>query len=265
MGPGRRVGSMLGVVATLAQVGCDEDFTCGLRLDDPAAALIVGLVCSGRHAPQDGEPPTAGFTMTPNPVVSGHTVRFDASASSDPDKDIVRYEWEIDGVGGEDAFEVGSEQPVLEQRVLASSRSSRGRTIWLRVIDSADRADQQSAVLRFNAPGVLAAAFSIDPSPAVVGQEVTFDASASSGAVDYSWVLDRDGAFTAPTSRSTVSHTYATPGERIVRLMVRDALGGAVETSKVLNVRSAAAGADVSAVARAAVRRRVQRAGQGGG
>jgi PKD repeat protein len=241
MRPGRHVISTLGLVATLAQVGCDEDFRCGLRLDDPAAALIVGLVCSGRHAPQDGEPPTAGFTMTPNPVVSGDTVRFDASGSSDPDGDIVRYEWELDGVGGEQAFEESSEQPVLERRVFASSPSSRGRTIWLRVTDSADRTDQQSAVLKFNAPGVLAAAFAIDPSPAVVGQEVTFDASASSHAVDYSWVFERDGAFTAPTADSTASHVYATPGERIVRLMVRDAFGAAVETSKVLNVRSAGA------------------------
>ncbi len=43
--------------------------------------------------------PLAAFTATPNPVVSGQSVTFNASTSSDPDGTIAKYEWDLDGNG----------------------------------------------------------------------------------------------------------------------------------------------------------------------
>ena len=43
--------------------------------------------------------PTASFTATPNPAQVGANVAFNASASSDPDGTIAKYEWDFDGNG----------------------------------------------------------------------------------------------------------------------------------------------------------------------
>ena len=43
--------------------------------------------------------PTASFTATPNPAQVGASVAFNASASSDPDGTIAKYEWDLDGNG----------------------------------------------------------------------------------------------------------------------------------------------------------------------
>jgi hypothetical protein len=43
--------------------------------------------------------PVPSFTATPNPAIQGLTVSFNASASSDPDGTIAKYEWDLDGNG----------------------------------------------------------------------------------------------------------------------------------------------------------------------
>jgi hypothetical protein len=46
----------------------------------------------------DGTPPEAVYGVSPEPVLTGHQVTFDAGASDDDDV-IVRYEWDLDGDG----------------------------------------------------------------------------------------------------------------------------------------------------------------------
>jgi YD repeat-containing protein len=45
------------------------------------------------------QPPLASFTVNPNPVAPEGQVTYDASESSDPDGQVVRYEWDLDGNG----------------------------------------------------------------------------------------------------------------------------------------------------------------------
>ena len=49
--------------------------------------------------------PTASFTTSPNPALTGQIVSFNGVASSDPDGFIARYEWDLDGNG---SFETDS-------------------------------------------------------------------------------------------------------------------------------------------------------------
>lgn len=51
----------------------------------------------------DNQPPVAAFTFTPNGGTAPVTIAFDASASSDPDGQIVLYEWDFQSDGTWDA------------------------------------------------------------------------------------------------------------------------------------------------------------------
>jgi hypothetical protein len=46
-----------------------------------------------------GQPPVASFTAPSGTVNTGVPITFDASASSDSDGTIVKYEWDLDGNG----------------------------------------------------------------------------------------------------------------------------------------------------------------------
>src|SRR4029453_3434778 len=47
----------------------------------------------------DNQPPTAAFTVNPNPVVVGQNASFNGSGPADPDGTIAKYEWDFDGNG----------------------------------------------------------------------------------------------------------------------------------------------------------------------
>src|SRR5262245_64045052 len=93
------------VVLALGLGGCEETF-CKTSVEDPLAALFVGLLCSGVDRPPDNTAPTADFTVEPTTIPSGGEVKLDATASHDLGG-IVKYEWDLDGLAG--TFEVDSD------------------------------------------------------------------------------------------------------------------------------------------------------------
>ena len=74
--------------------------------------------------------PSASFSASPNPVLVGTNVTFDASASSDPDGSIAHYEWDLDGNG---TFETDGGS----SRTVTRSYASAGTVnVGLRVTDN---------------------------------------------------------------------------------------------------------------------------------
>jgi PKD repeat protein len=84
--------------------------------------------------------------------------------------------------------------------------------------------------------------FTATPSPAQVGQTVTFDASASTDSdgtiAKYEWDLDGDGTYETDTGTTpTVTKAYQTPGDVSVKLRVTDNAGGSGTATKTVTVQ----------------------------
>jgi hypothetical protein len=167
-----------------------------------------------------GFAPSASIAPARDPVLVGQPVTFDGSATSDPDGTIAGYRWDLDGNG---SFETDTgEDPVAERSYPAAATI----TVRLRVRDHDGNADTTTRTLsvRSRAPNAFLA---LSPNPALTGQPVTFDGSASSDPdgtiVNYSWDLDGNGSFETDTGmRPSVSRSYARAGAVAVRLRVTD-------------------------------------------
>ena len=236
-------------VLALVLSGCDPEF-CDAETPDPIAAILIGLLCSGRD-PGPSTPPTASFTVEPGSVPSGGTVRLDASASSDAESKVVKYEWDLDEIPF--SFEVdGGDEPVTEQKFFLRGISGpEERTIRLQVTDQGGNTAIAERTVTITGTGPVAA-FTVTPRVPFVGESATFDASGSAGALTYSWDLDGNGSFeTGPSATPTVTHVYQTPGERLVKLRITDLLQRTADAQLAINVRASRA-----ATATAAARRR---------
>ncbi len=87
--------------------------------------------------------------------------------------------------------------------------------------------------------------FTATPSSVYIGQNVSFNASASSdpsGTItDYKWDLDNSGKFAADTGTTpTLTHAFATPGTYRVILKVTDSRGQSETTERTVNVANTA-------------------------
>lgn len=172
--------------------------------------------------------PTAELAVTPIPpdtsIMSLVNVKLDASASSDSDGTIVRYEWDLDGNG---VYEVDAGNTPTIQRLFGTSGP---RQVGLLVTDDSGAVDAASVnVVVENRPPV--AAFSTFTGPAIVGASTTIDAAASydlDGAlVDYEWDFDDDGVYEQHGASPTASHVFPASGLYPVGLRVTDNGGAA--------------------------------------
>jgi subtilisin-like proprotein convertase family protein len=195
------------------------DVKVGLRVTDND-----GSIATTTQTVHVTRPPVASFTATPNPVGLNQPVAFDASASSDPDGPIVKYEWDLDGDG---TFETDTGGVATTSHSYATNGTF---PVKLRVTD-ADGATTVATVNLVASNGLPLASLSVAPNPAAVGQTVTLDATGSSDpdgtVVKYDFDLDGNGSFETPGGSNPVrSYAYPNPGGYDVGVRVTDNNGG---------------------------------------
>jgi hypothetical protein len=180
------------------------------------------------------QPPSASFTVSPNPAPTGQTVSFNASASNDPDGTIANYTWDLDGNG---TFETDTGSTATVTRSYASAATV---TVGLRVTDNAGATGTitRNLVVTNRLP---TASFTDSPNPAVAGEVVSFNGSASSdpdgSIVNYRWDLDGNGTLETDTgTTATVTRSYSSASTVAVRLRVTDNDGGIAETTHSLTI-----------------------------
>jgi PKD repeat protein len=173
------------------------------------------------------QPPQASFTFTPGNPVTGQSVSFDASASTDPDGQITSYSWDFgDGSSGSG------------ESVTHSYQASGSYTVNLTVTDNNGTSDVESKTIGVetaNQPPV--ASFIFSPGQPSVDQIISFDASGSEDPdgriTSYSWDFgDGEGG-----SGMKINHSYRNPGDIEVTLTVTDNESASSPITKTVKVR----------------------------
>jgi len=181
--------------------------------------------------------PNGSFTATPNPVKTNTQVTFDASASTDPDGTIAKYEWDLDGNG---SFETNSGSNPKTTRSYASEGEINVR---LRVTDNGGGTDLAVRTLTVINNQPPTAAILATPNSPIVGETVTFSAAGSTdpdGTIaKYEWDLDGNGTFeTATGTTPSATRVYSGAGEVEAKVRVTDNGGKTATAATTITVVS---------------------------
>jgi len=164
-------------------------------------------------------PPVARFTVSNDQPYVCETVTFDASSSYDLDGVIVKYEWDWEGDGIYD-FNAGNNSIAYHHYDMYGYYYPK-----LRVTDNDGLTDETGTTIHVRQHPV--ACFDYNPTPPLVCETVTFNASSSTPnggvIVSYTWNFD-DGNITT-VSNPTITHVYAAIKKYNVTLTVTDSEG----------------------------------------
>jgi PKD repeat protein len=178
------------------------------------------------------QPPVAAIAPPASPI-AGQPASFDASASThDPAGSIVDYRWDLDGSG---QFATDTQTTPSATTTYSTHQSVR---VSVRVTDDTGASATTAIVVTVNS--APAASFTA-PAPALAGQPVTLDGSAStdsSGPItDYRWDLDGSGAYATDTGTTpNVVHTFSSPGPVNVGLRIADSNGHVATTTHTIQI-----------------------------
>jgi PKD repeat protein len=164
------------------------------------------------------QPPIASFTYTPTYPEVNQIVTFDASASYDPDGNIVSYTWDF----GDGTPPVTENDPIIYH----AYASYGDYIVKLTVTDNSSLTDDETASIHVSQHPV--ASFTFTPPDPLVHELVTFDASASTPdggtIISYTWNFG-DGTPIVETDQPVITHVYAETSDYLVTLNVTDSEG----------------------------------------
>jgi outer membrane protein assembly factor BamB len=153
------------------------------------------------------------------------TVDF-TGTGTDPDGEIVMYSWDFDGNGSYDWSDPANSNPPDQVYNIPYMRN-----VKFRVDDDQGAYDVDTVSVQILAPppgpnDPPAADLAVSQDRPLIGQQVSFDASASSdpdgSIVSYEWDFEGDGNWDAVGSAPTAVHTYATQLGCEARVRVTD-------------------------------------------
>jgi PKD repeat protein len=155
----------------------------------------------------------AAFEFSPAEPATGAAVSFDASGSTG---EVVEYRW---------AFGDGTEETTQEPTVSHTYESAGQFTVTLEIEGSGGETSSATAEqsVAESTPPEPTAAVAAQPSALETGGEVTLDAGDSTGEiVEYRWDLSGNGTVDTTTEEPILTHTYDSPGTRLVEVIVVD-------------------------------------------
>jgi hypothetical protein len=191
-------------------------------------ALSLPIVVNG--------PPVASLTITPNPVGTNTPVTLNASASTDPNTDHIKYSWDLNG-----DKRYGDATGAIQTRTFASAGTFR---IGVRVTDPAGSFNDAVAFVSVQQNRAPVVSLSASPATPAVGAPVTFTATASDpdgtvAAID--WDIDGDGQFDDGTG-AVVTRSFGISGSRVVSVRATDNAGVATIAFRTLEVTGSSEG-----------------------
>ncbi len=181
-----------------------------------------GVLVFGNE-PDGGNTPVASFTATPDSGVAPLEVQFDASASSDPNGDVLTYNWNLGN---------GTTSNLVNPLVTYADVGS--YLVTLTVSDGTNISSEASTTITVTDGNIAPVAdFTATPTTGVAPVTVSFDATASTDengdTLTYTWDFG-DGT---SGSGLTIDHDYTAVGEYTATLTVSD---GSKEDSKTVTI-----------------------------
>ncbi len=186
---------------------------------------VIVTVQSDEGEPGQNRPPRASFTVTPAEPLVGEVVTFDASASTDPDGDALRYRWSF-GDGDVTTFGTAS-------RITHTYDATGTYTVRLTVRDAEDASidvTQTVQVVPVGTNRAPVAMIATGPRSGSAPLTLTFDGRISfdpdGDPLAYAWEFRQGETVLETLTGSVVTRIFQDEGEFTVTLVVADGRGG---------------------------------------
>jgi PKD repeat protein len=207
--------------------------TIRLRVTDTSGAQspIASLTIRANRRPEVPSGVAGFIFVSPTPIIN-EAVRF-SSQATDPDNDIVKYEWDLDGIStnGAQGFEVdGGANP---------NRTHTFTTVGVKTVRMRATDEGGMSVVETRQVNVQASrptgGFSWSPSAPLPGQAVVFNSTASpspappagKAILKREWDFNFNGAdFTADASGDSATASFPTAGPKTVALKITEGVPG---------------------------------------